>query len=377
MKSLYISQQGCCLSLSKELVVIKQGQTVLDEVQLPLIEQILIFGRSQVTTQVICACLQRNIPIVYLSRMGYCYGRLIPIERGYRYLARYQQALSSDMQLQVARELVQAKLRNSRVILMRQGRRQSSAAITKAVQAIDSLVQQTTQVDALERLMGLEGAGSASYFSALGECISNPAFEFIGRSRRPPGNPVNAMLSFGYQILWNHLLSLIELQGLDPYYACLHRGSERHAALASDLIEEFRAVIVDSLVLYLVNRGVMDVDQDFEWRDGGCYLNDSGRKKYLRAFLMRMEEKGQASTNLSQSNSDSEPVRRLRRRVTERQAELSQPEAQALQPCRLRRRAVQVEPGDQPRWDILMRQVKAYKQFVYNPTQIYQPYLIR
>nr|WP_242037504.1 CRISPR-associated endonuclease Cas1 [Coleofasciculus sp. FACHB-SPT9] len=77
------------------------------------------------------------------------------------------------------------------------------------------------------------------------------------QSRRPPGNPVNAILSFGYQVLWNHLLSLIELQGLDPYHACLHQGTERHAALASDLIEEFRAAIVDSITLYLVNRGVM------------------------------------------------------------------------------------------------------------------------
>ena len=114
--------------------------------------------------------------------------------------------------------------------------------------------------------------------------MSNPAFVFMARSRRPPGNPVNAMLSFGYQILWNHLLSLIELQGLDPYYACLHQGSERHAALASDLIEEFRSPIVDSLVLYLVNRGVMDIDRDFEHHEGGCYLNDLGRKKYLKAF---------------------------------------------------------------------------------------------
>ncbi|MBD2045500.1 CRISPR-associated endonuclease Cas1 [Coleofasciculus sp. FACHB-64] len=150
------------------------------------------------------------------------------------------------------------------------------------------------------------------------------------RSRRPPGNPVNAILSFGYQVLWNHLLSLIELQGLDPYHACLHQGTERHAALASDLIEEFRAPIVDSITLYLVNRGVMIASQDFEYYDGGCYLNDSGRKKYLRTFLQRMEE------------------------------------------------SIQVEDGDpQPRWDSLMHQVKAYKRCVYAPRTTYQPYLIR
>lgn len=363
MKSLYISQQGCCLSLAKELLIIKQGQTVLDEVQLPMLEQILIFGQSQVTTQVIRACLQRDIPIVYLSQMGRCYGRLIPIERGYRYLARYQQALSADVRLTTAKAIVQAKLKNSRVILMRQQRRQDSEVTAKAIRSLESLIQQIAQVDSVERLMGIEGAGSASYFSAFGECISNPDFEFTGRSRRPPGNPVNAMLSFGYQILWNHLLSLIELQGLDPYYACLHQGSERHAALASDSIEEFRAPIVDSLVLYLINRGVMDSEQDFEQRNGGCYLNDSGRKKYLRSFLQRMEEKGQTSTASSPTAQGSDPVRRLRRRVAERQVEVLVEQLS--------------KANDQPRWDVLMQQIKAYKQFVYHPEQVYQPYLIR
>jgi CRISPR-associated protein Cas1 len=152
----------------------------------------------------------------------------------------------------------------------------------------------------------------------------------MGRSHRPPGNPINAMLSFGYQVLWNHLLSLIELQGLDAYEGCLHQGSDRHAALASDLIEEFRAPIVDSLILYLVNRNIIDAQEDFIYHDGGCYLNDFGRPKYLKAFLQRMEEKIQINNQY-----------------------------------------------EQPKWDLLSQQVKAYKQCVYNPVQVYQPYQIR
>lgn len=329
MRSLYISQQGCYVTLRQELVVIKQGQTILDEVQLPLLEQILLFGKSQVTTQLIRACLQRDIPIAYLSRMGYCYGRMLPIGRGYRQLSRYQQQMLAVERLVIARRIVWAKLRNSRVILLRQQRRQESAAIATALQNLEYLAEQTTQAESVERLMGLEGAGAAAYFSAFGECLSQPGFVFLGRSRRPPGNPVNAMLSFGYQVLWNHLLALIELQGLDPYHACLHQGCERHAALASDLIEEFRAPIVDSLTLYLVNRGVVNADQDFEYHDGGCFLNDTGRKKYLRAFLQRMEE------------------------------------------------VLRTDDGEQPRWDTLAQQVKAYKQCVYAPSTTYQPYLIR
>ena len=121
---------------------------------------------------------------------------------------------------------------------------------------------------------------------------------------------------------------MIELQDLDPYDACLHQSSDRHAALVSDLIEAFRVPIVDSIVLYLVNRGIVNAE-DFDFPTGACYLNESGRRKYLGAFVRRMEE------------------------------------------------TIQVGTAQQPRWDGLMQQVKAYKQFVYDPTKGFQPYRIR
>jgi len=330
MRTLYISQQGCYVALQQETLLVKQNDAVLQQVQLPLIEQVLVFGQSQLTTQAIRACLWRDIPIAYLSRMGYCYGRLLSIERGYRQLARYQQTLEGVQRLVVARRIVQAKLHNSRVLLLRQQRRQGSSDLALVVDTLQHLADQAGQADSVDRLMGLEGAGAAAYFEGFGQCLRQPDFAFVARSRRPPGNPVNALLSFGYQVLWNHLLSLIELQGLDPYYGCLHEGSYRHAALASDLVEEFRAPIVDSLVLWLVNSRVVDATADFEARNGGCYLSGSGRRKYLRAFLQRMEETLQADG-----------------------------------------------PDPQPRWDLLNRQVKAYKQFVYSPVEGYTPYRIR
>lgn len=138
------------------------------------------------------------------------------------------------------------------------------------------------------------------------------------------------MLSFGYQVVWNHILSLIEVQGLDPYFGCLHQSSDRHPALASDLVEEFRAAVVDSLVLQLVNNRMVEASRDFENRDGGCFLNTSGRRIFLNAFVQRMEQVIQTS--------DADP---------------------------------------EPRWDTLNRQVKAFKQFVYDPSLGYEPYTIR
>jgi CRISPR-associated protein Cas1 len=331
MESLYISQQGCHVSLRQDCAVVKQGTTVLQEAQLPMLEQILVFGQSQLTTQLIRTCLWRSIPIAYLSRMGRCYGRVLPVTSGYRSLARQQYALSETLRLTIAKQLVRAKLKNCRVILQRQQRRQDQAAVAGVIAQLAQLAQQAEQAATTEQLMGYEGAGAASYFGVFGTCIDNPAFVWIGRSKRPPGDPLNAMLSFGYQVLWNHLLSLIELQGLDPYVACLHQGSERHPALASDLIEVFRAPIVDSLVLYLVNRQMINAVDDFAFPPaGGCYLNESGRKKLLRALLGRMEERVQG-----------------------------------------------VNGASMPRWDVLNQQVKQFRLFMTQASPVYEPYQIR
>ena len=185
------------------------------------------------------------------------------------------------------------------------------------------------KAESSEQLMGFEGAGAAQYFSVFGSCLSSDTFAFSKRTRRPPKDPINAMLGFGYQILWNHLLVLIDLHGMDPYCACLHEASPKHAALASDLIEEFRAPIVDSLVLYLVNSGIVDADTDFDWVDDGCYLNSPGRRKFLQILIQRMSE-------LLRIGSDA---------------------------C--------------PRWHYLTQQVKEYARCLTEPKSPYQLYLIR
>ncbi len=327
MHTLYVVQQGCYVCLEQEKLLIKSKEQILGEAQLPLLEQVLIFGRSQITTQGIQACLRNNIPIGFLSRMGYCYGRLMPLERGYRQLSRYQQQITPQEQLIIAQKIIQSKLRNSRVFLMRQYRTRKKENIALSIKSLDYFAKKTLHVSSVEQLMGIEGAAAVQYFQAFGECIASEEFKLLARTRRPPTNPTNALLSFGYQVLWNHLLTLLEIQGLDPYYACLHQGSQRHAALASDLIEEFRVPLIDSLVLWLINSRVLDTHSDFRYAKGGCFLNDKGRKTFLKYWLQRMEEK--------------------------------------------------VGAEQQPRWDILTGQIRKYKQFIYHPIEIYQPYEIR
>jgi CRISPR-associated protein Cas1 len=194
MKSLYISQPGCSVSLKQEQLLVKRNKEILQTVQLPHLEQIFIFSASQVTTQAIHACLWRQIPIVYLSRTGRCYGRITPIESKFRHLPRSQQNLSSKNRLITARSIIATKIRNSRVLLQRQSRRLKTdlSKINKGLHYLEHRAQEATTT---EQLMGFEGAAAAAYFGTLGQCITGPGFTFKKRSRRPPEYPVNAMLS--------------------------------------------------------------------------------------------------------------------------------------------------------------------------------------
>ncbi len=327
MQSLYVSTQGCYLSLNKETLILKKNDEILSKAQLPLLENILIFGNTQVTTQAAKACLKRRIPIAYLSRSGRCYGRLLPIERSYPRIIQHQHQLSESDRLRCAQQLIRAKIANSRTLLMRQKRRVKTASFAPAIDQLATLKQQVDTTTTTEQLMGVEGAAAATYFKVLGHCISNDNFTFTKRTRRPPTDPVNALLSFGYQLMWNHLLAIIDLWGLDPYCGCLHQDSERHAVLASDLIEQFRAPIVDSLVLYLINRNMICPDENFTYTEHACYLNTAGRRAFLKAFLARMEE------------------------------------------------TVNMPLPDQPRWVLVSRQVKEFIRYAYDPVKDYQAYV--
>lgn len=331
MQSLYVSTQGCYLSLKKETLLLKKNDEILVKSRLPLLENILIFGNTQVTTQAAKACLKRKIPIAYLSRSGRCYGRLLPIERRYPRNLQQQYRLDEPARLRCAQQLVCAKISNSRTLLMRQKRRLKTTTLTPAISQLATLKQKVDTASTTEQLMGIEGAAAAAYFPAFGQCISNENFSFTKRTRRPPQDPVNALLSFGYQILWNHLLAVIDLCGLDPYHGCLHQNNDRHAVLASDLIEQFRAPLIDSLVLYLINRNMVCPQNSFTYiaEESACYLNTAGRRTLLKAFLARMEE------------------------------------------------TIPMPLPNQPRWLLISRQVKEFIRYAYKPNYDYQAYLIQ
>jgi CRISP-associated protein Cas1 len=166
MRSLYVSQQGCYIGLQNEYLTVKYQGGNISRVQLPHLEQVLIFGKSQITVQAITACLKRDIPIVFLSRMGYCYGRSMPIERGYRQLNRYQMEIRLIDRLLVARNIVISKLKNCRVLLLRQQRQRNLPTIALAIETIEYLKEKAAKAETIDQLFGYEGSAAAIYSSS-------------------------------------------------------------------------------------------------------------------------------------------------------------------------------------------------------------------
>ena len=149
-------------------------------------------------------------------------------------------------------------------------------------------MQQVAGVDNLESLRGYEGSGAARYFPAFGQLLLDPVWDFAQRHRRPPTDPINAMLSFGYTLLFNNVLSLLLAEGLNPYLGNLHRSDRKEPHLAFDLMEEWRSPLVDTLILSLANKQSIKPDEFTAGANGGVYLTETARRRFLGYFEQRV-----------------------------------------------------------------------------------------
>ena len=291
MRSLYLLRPYGTAGLEGEQLVVRCRGEEIERVRLPLLDQILVIGNLQLSTPLIRACLQRGIPIAYLSRHGWCHGRVQPVEGGYRHRGRHQLMLGEADRLIAARSLVAGKIANGRVLLLRLTRRERRELVAGAIERLNWHGQQVRIALTPDRIRGLEGNAASEYFQALGQLLEGDGFAFLGRHRRPPTTPFDALAGFGYAVLWNGLLTRIELQGLDPYEGVLHVGSARHAALVSDLIEPLRTLLVDPFNVWLIRTRRMHPDRSFEARDGGVFLNEDSRRLWLKAWSTSMAER--------------------------------------------------------------------------------------
>ncbi len=271
----------------------------LELIELPSIKvgQIVIFGACMITPAAMRHCLTENIPIVLLSQQGKYFSRIESTDDVNIALERLQFERSTDetFLLECSRNIVRAKLHNSGVMLKRHAEKVENQQLNKVIEQISRLEKSLERAETIDAVRGYEGQGAALYFSVFEELFDASAFTFKLRVRRPPTDPVNAMLSFGYSMLFNNLFSMARLHRLHPYVGFLHADLPQHPALISDLIEEFRTLI-DGMVIGIINKQLIGpheftLDHHSDGRPKGCYLTDEARKTYLREFenLMHRE----------------------------------------------------------------------------------------
>lgn len=291
MSTLYLTQQDAVLRKEDErLKVTLKGETLLD---LPMLKvsEVVVMGRVTVTPYTVAALMERHVHLTYLTEHGRYIGRIEPAFSKNSLLRRAQYAASFDAHrtLALARGFVLGKLANVRVTLLRAARNTEGLNVDAAVEAIRGAERRAERAEDLETLRGHEGEGSAAYFGAFGDLIKAEGFSFAKRVRRPPTDPVNALLSFGYALLANDIHAAAQTLGFDPYCGYLHADRYGRPSLALDLMEEFRPLIVDAVVLACLNKRIIQPD-DFSVSLGDvCSLTPEARKK----FLIQYEERKQ------------------------------------------------------------------------------------
>ncbi|MDW8309402.1 MAG: CRISPR-associated endonuclease Cas1 [Verrucomicrobiales bacterium] len=273
-------------------------EELLREIPLLDLDRVIASEDVHFTTPALAELLRRGIPIQLFSWNGQFLGSFLPAlnPHGATRLRQYQRTLDPAFALQIAGRLVAAKLYNQRRVLQRlaasrsQGdsSQPSDPSNTPATLAwLDSLFNSLNTARTLDELRGFEGAATARYFATWATFLP-PEFPFERRSTRPPHNPVNACISFAATLLYNEAVAFCHAHGLDPALGTLHATENGRWSLALDLIEPFRPVLVEALALDLFSHQILN-PKHFQHRDGGCFLNEDGRKKFFLQYERRLE----------------------------------------------------------------------------------------
>lgn len=288
MSTLYLTEQYAFVKKRDDCLLVQFPDKKTREIPLLKIDHVIVVGEVTVSTPALLALLEQGAEVCFLSAHGAYRGRLSPPFSKNMFLRRQQYAACADPErtLALARRVVAGKLENQRTMLLRGNRKLDDPLVAEAAERMKRDAKAVPGAMTLDSVRGLEGAGAAAYFDAFGRLLRQE-LGFERRIRRPPTDPVNATLSLAYTCLMNQVLAAIQMVGLDPYAGYLHAAQYARPSLALDLMEEFRPVIADSVVLTLLNTRVLQAE-DFETELGACRLTAAGRKRFYAQFEERL-----------------------------------------------------------------------------------------
>ncbi len=293
---LYVDTPGAYLGLSGETIkVTAPGGEVIGGASLERLREVALIGPAQATTQTIHACMKKDIPIHYLSYKGGYVGTAAPLLHYHGLLrkAQWKAHFAPERCLYFSKIIVLSKIASMKTLLMRYRRDERDELDQGAIDGIKTISKKIREAESIDSLRGLEGMAAKHYFSRFEQYIKperQSFFYFKDRNRRPPQDPVNALLSFGYSLLAKDCSGAAIRVGFDPFCGYYHTMKYGRPSLALDMMEMFRQPVVDSVVLSAINNGVFK-DKDFYRFQNVCYLNEKGRKKYLVQYEMRKKDR--------------------------------------------------------------------------------------
>lgn len=283
---LYATTPGSRVTKRGERVVLREAGETVAERRLIDVSHIAVFGNVDVGSALLRECFDRGLPVLWLTMGGWLSGYAIGMPPGNVALRMRQHRAAAVGALHQARAFVVGKIRNQRTMLRRHG----GPEARDTVDQLARLMRQAESADSPEALLGIEGTAARLYFSRFGLMLrADLGFAFADRNRRPPRDPVNALLSFAYAMLTKDATIALLAAGLDPYVGLYHRPRFGRPSLALDLAEEFRPLIADSVVLTAVNNGEIDAS-GFVSRGGAVALTAAGRRRVLATYERRMQE---------------------------------------------------------------------------------------
>lgn len=293
LNTLYITRQESYLHKERETIVIKQGGEKIAQFPIIAINNILCFGQVSVSPYLMGFCGEEGVGLSFYTEYGKFLARVQGKQSGNVLLRRIQYRWADDNEktLSIARVMIGAKIANSRAVLMRQIRNHGSHSdLQKAIDHLANALKRCKICVDLDGLRGIEGEAASTYFEVFQHLLLAENVNFNGRQRRPPRDPVNALLSWGYTLLTHDCASALQGVGLDPYVGFLHRDRPGRVSLALDLMEEFRAAFIDRFVLTLFNRGEIKTSDFTQESSGAVRLDDDARKKLFEAFQAKKQE---------------------------------------------------------------------------------------
>lgn len=298
LNTLFVTTENAYLTLEGETVVVHCEKEKIGQFPLHTLSGIVSFSYAGASPALMGACVQKDICLSFRTPHGRFLARTSGISNGNVLLRRAQYRTADDLNAscQIARNMVFGKLYNARWSIERTRRdhklRIDEQRFQSASETIHKLLPMVLQETNLESLRGLEGAGATAYFSVFDDMIlrEKENFYFEIRTRRPPLDNINAMLSFAYSLLSNDCGSALESVGLDAYVGFLHRDRPGRSSLALDLMEELRPCLADRFVLTLVNNRIINGNDFSKSESGAVQLSNEGRKKFLKSWQERKQE---------------------------------------------------------------------------------------